>query len=262
MSNPCKSERQINYDINNIPTHNIDGVCFQNLQYNAGIIREYLNIGKDSKGITRFNEAKLSEVLKDKIKLWRNRQNDRKEFYGYLNRNMDIIIDGIESNDDSGVSKEEIENLGDIDGILFHTHPVYKDLKIIGPPSDNDIEMLYLNAIRSGKNKINMVFAEEGIYLYCLYPEAFARITGHTNLIRIINFEVSEHLNVIFKNIGMKDKIEFVLPNINKEQYIETLRTIGVFIDFFEYDSIIKIPIFDEINISNPITDYQKIDFS
>lgn len=256
MSNPCNVDK-INIfkidDLSEIET-NITGECAYRLQHNTGNIRNALQIPKVTGGITRFDTAILSPELISKIQQWRNRENDRKEFYGYLDRNLNIIIDGIESISDSGVSKDEINSLGDINGILFHTHPIYKKNKIVGPPSNDDIVMIYLDSIRTRENKINIVFAEEGVYVYCLYPEAFQRIINNSMdkelFIQIINNDVSDNLAVMMHNLGINTNDEhFIQPTLSKEEYMQLLRTCGIYIQLHPYNQEILIPIFDEVNI-------------
>lgn len=258
MSNPCNVDKVFNIDkLNEIET-NITGECATRLQYNAGNIREVLNIPKVTGGITRFDRTFLSSKMINKIKEWRYRDKDRKEFYGYLDRNLNPIIDGKESISDSGVSKEEIISLGNIDGLLFHTHPIYRDLKIVGPPSNDDIVMIYLDAVRTRKNNINVVFSEEGTYVYCLYPEAYERILylydQQENKDRfeeiIIKDRVNENLAVMMHNLGIKtNDNHFIRPTLSKEEYIKLLRTCGIYIQLHPYDQEVLIPIFDEVNI-------------
>jgi hypothetical protein len=267
MSNPCNVDKvNIFYvdNLNEIST-NITGECARRLQYNSGVIREFLNIPKITGGITRYDRHILSDDMIQKIKIWRNRDEDRKEFYGYLDRNLNPIVDGKESESDSGVSKDEINALGDIDGLLFHTHPIYRDMKVVGPPSNDDIVMIYLDAVRTSKNKINIVFSEEGTYVYCLYPEAFVRILHLYNLQEsknrfeenIIKDKVSENLAVMMHNLGINtNDNHFIRPTLSKEEYMTLLRTCGIYIQLHPYDHEILIPIFDEVNIdfSQPVS--------
>lgn len=259
MSNPCDVEKVLlgyNTDVTTIQP-NITGECATRLQYNTGIIRGILQIPKITGGITRFDRAYLSESLKNDISQWRNRESDRREFAGYLDRNLNIISPVILSQNDSGISKEEIKSLGDIDGILFHTHPIYRDKKVVAPPSNDDINTIYLEAMRSGKNKINIVFAKEGVYVYCLYPEAFLRIMNQYNLQEnkesfenIINNDVSENLAVMMHNLGINtENNEFIRPTLDVQEYLTLLRTCGIYIQLHSYDEEILIPIFDEVNI-------------
>jgi hypothetical protein len=130
-------------------------------------------------------------------------------------------------------------------------------MKVVGPPSNDDIVMIYLDAVRTRKNKINLVFSEEGTYVYCLYPEAFKRILylydQQENKERFeenIKNEVSENLAVMMHNLGINtNDYHFIRPTLSIEEYMALLRTCGIYIQLHPYDQEVLIPIFDAVDI-------------
>lgn len=212
---------------------------------NNDILSNTIILNKDTIKYLKYirNGFKPDDNINTYIKKYNITKENKINFGGYISPYN--IIENIYK------SENKINNFVFRKNVInYYTNPPYNKNFPLNPPSHINIINIINMSLKDNYIYIGLIASFEGIYIYHLYPEFFKQIQGKdllnidkyfSNLKKLLGYskeikKTNNKNNKSFNKHKERKIIEYHKQVITIEQFMETLKNMGIYINLHSYE--------------------------